>query len=209
MRRTLLTPILAAFLGASLIACASEKRPAEEAIKAAEDALEAVRAEVAEVVPDQVKTVEDEIASLKARFERGEYTEVIAAAAETTSKANGLAVAAEARKAELEAEAKKEMEALTTVWEEMSEGLPKMVAALEGRVDALSKAKQLPANVEKAAVEEARAGLATISEAWAEAQEAFKGGKIEEAVNKATMVKEKTAELMTKLGMQAPAAAGS
>jgi hypothetical protein len=43
--------------------------------------------------------------------------------------------------------------------------------------------------------------------AWSDAQEAFKGGKVDEAVAKAKIVKDKTAEIMTKLGMQVPQAA--
>ena len=91
----------------------------------------------------------------------------------------------------------------------MAEGLPKMVGAVESRIDTLSKSKTLPAKLDKATFEEAKAGLATVKQTWADAQEAFKGGKVEDAVTKATAVKDKTAEIMTKLGMQVPAAAKS
>ena len=98
---------------------------------------------------------------------------------------------------------------LTKKWEDMSAGLPKMVDALRSRVDILGQAKQLPAKVSKATFDEAKAGLATIDQTWAEAQAAFKGGKLEDALAKATTVKDKAAEIMTKLGMPVPAAAKS
>jgi hypothetical protein len=63
--------------------------------------------------------------------------------------------------------------------------------------------------VDKATFEEAKTGLTTIKQTWAEAQEDFKGGKVADAVAKGNSVKEKTAEIMTKLGMQVPAAAKS
>jgi len=71
------------------------------------------------------------------------------------------------------------------------------------------KAKQLQAKMTKATLDEAKAGLAIIDQTWTEAQEAFKGGKLEDAVAKANAVKDKTAEIMTKLEMTVPPAAKS
>ena len=208
MRQSLWTPLLIVIVGLSVVACASDKGPAELAIKAAEDAVAAVKAEAAQYVPDQLKAVDDGIAALKASFGKGDYKAVLAAAPDVTTKAKGLGEAAAAKKAEMAAMAAKTAE-LTKTWTEMAEGLPKMVGALESRVAILSKAKTLPAKLDKATFEEAKAGLATIKQTWAEAEEAFKGGKVEDAVAKANDVKTKTAEIMTKLGMQVPAAAKS
>jgi ABC-type transporter MlaC component len=47
------------FCLALVVACASDKGPAEVAIKAAEEAVNAVKAEAAKYVPDQLKKVED------------------------------------------------------------------------------------------------------------------------------------------------------
>ena len=212
MRKSLWTPLLVAIIACFLAACASDKGPAETAIKAAEDALAGARAEAAQYVPDQLKAVEDGIAALKANFAKGDYKAVLASAPDVTAKAQGLRGAAAAKKAELEAkaaEAAKKTAELTKTWTDMAEGLPKMVGALESRVDILSKAKTLPAKIDKATFEEAKTGLVTVKQTWAEAQEAFKGGKVEDAVAKATVVKDKSAEIMAKLGMQVPAAAKS
>jgi hypothetical protein len=208
MRQSLWTALLTVLVAFTLAACASDKGPAEIAIKAAEDALASVRAEAAQYVPDQVKAVEDGIAALKAGFAKGDYKAVLAAAPDVTARARALGAAAAAKKAEAVAMAAKTAE-LTKTWTDMAEGLPRMVGALESRVDILSKAKTLPAKIDKATFEEAKAGLAAVKQTWADAQESFKGGKVEDAVAKANTVKTKTAEIMTKLGMTVPAAAKS
>lgn len=208
MRQSLWTALLTVLAAFTLAACASDKGPAEIAIKAAEDALASVRTEAAQYVPDQVKAVEDGIAALKASFAKGDYKAVLAAAPDVTARARALGAAAAAKKAEAAAMAAKAAE-LTKTWTDMAEGLPKMVGALESRVDILSKAKTLPPKIDKATFEEAKAGLATVKQTWADAQESFKGGKVEDAVAKGNTVKTKTAEIMTKLGMTVPPAAKS
>jgi hypothetical protein len=197
--------VLVVFVGLTLAACASDKGPAEKAMKAAEDALAAVKAEAAKYVPEQAKAIEDALAAMKASFDKGDYKAVLAAAPDLTAKATALGAAATAKKAEMEAKAA----ALTKTWEELSAGLPKMVDALRSRVDILSKSKQLPAKMTKETLAEAKAGLATIDQTWIDAQAAFKGGQVEDAVAKANTIKDKTVEIMTKLGMQVPPAAKS
>jgi hypothetical protein len=206
MTRSVLRRVfLVVFVGLSLAACASDKGPAEQAVKAAEDALAAVKAEATKYVPDQAKAVEDGVAAMKASLQKGDYKAVLAAAPDLTAKAQALGAAAAAKKTEMEAKAA----ALTKTWEELSGGLPKMVDALRSRVDILSKAKQLPAKMTKATLDEAKAGLTTIDQTWTEAQAAFKDGKLDDAVAKANTTKDKTVEIMTKLGMTVPAAAKS
>ena len=205
MRTTPWVAVVIAIVGLSLVACASDKGPAELAVKAADDALAATRTEAAQYVPDQLKSVEDGIAALKANLAKGDYKAVLASAPDVTAKARALGDAAAAKKSELAAKTAQ----LTKTWTDMAEGLPKMVGALESRIDILSKAKALPAKLDRATFDEAKAGLASVKQTWADAQESFKGGKVEDAVTKATAVKDKTAEIMAKLGMQVPAAAKS
>jgi hypothetical protein len=185
---------------------ATRGRPSRPS-KAAEDAFNAVKTEAVQYVPEQARAVETQIASVKASLEKGDYKAVLAAAPDISGKARALRDAVAAKKAELEAKTKEMVTALTKEWEDMSAGLPKMVAALESRVSILDQAKKLPAKLEKTTVEAAKAGLAEVKQAWSDAQEAFKGGKVDEAVAKAKIVKDKTAEIMTKLGMQVPQAA--
>ena len=82
----------------------------------------------------------------------------------------------------------------------------KVLETIQGRVDILSKAKTLPANVDKATLEGAKTGLDSMNKAWADAQASFSSGNMADALAKANALKGQAAEIMTKLGMQAPAA---
>ncbi len=178
------------------VGCSQDKEPAEAAIKAAEAALSAAKAEAMKYVPDQVKGVEDALKTAKEAFEKKEYTQALNAAKDLPAKAKELADAAAAKKAEL-----------TKSWEEMAAGLPKMVEAIKSRVDILSKSKKLPKGMDKPKLEGAKAGLGEITQGWTDAENAFKGGNIADALAKGNAVKAKAAEIMTTLGMQPPAAA--
>jgi DNA repair exonuclease SbcCD ATPase subunit len=179
-------------------ACASDTKPAEEAIKAAESAIDAARGEGMKYIPDQVQALEDELKAAKDAFARKDYKTALNAAKDLPAKAKDLAAAAATKKEEL-----------TKAWEEMSGGLPKMVEAIKSRVDVLSKSKKLPANLDKAALDGVKAGLSEVAEMWNEAQNAFSGGNLADAVSKAETVKGKAVEMMNTLGMQVPAGAES
>ena len=183
------------FVSVLLSACASEKVPAETALKAAESAVNATVAEASKYVPDEAKALQDSLNSLKDSFAKGEYKAVLAGAPDLTAKTKALADAAAAKKA-----------SLTTSWTDISGGLPQVLQTIQGRVEILSKAKTLPANVDKAAVEGAQTGLDEMKKAWADAQASFSAGNLADALAKANALKSQAAEMMTKLGMQVPAA---
>ena len=186
----------------ALAACASDKEPAEKALRGAEDAVNAAVADGSKYLPDQARAVQSSLQSLKDTFAKGDYKAVLAGAGDVTSKAKSLADATAAKKAEFE----KMKAELTKDWEAMSSGLPKVVDAIKSRVDILSQAKKLPAGIDKAAVDGAKSGLETINKTWSEAQEAFKAGNVADAVAKAKTVKTMAADIMTKLGMAVPEA---
>jgi len=183
------------FCLALVVACASDKGPAEVAIKAAEEAVNAVKAEAAKYVPDQLKKVEDALKAAKDNFGKGEYKAALDGAKDLAGKAKDLAAVAAAKKAEL-----------TKSWDELSAGVPKAAEELKAKIDSLSKAKKLPAGVEKSAVEAAKAGYDEAVKGAAEAMEVYKAGNLSEAVAKAKAIKDKIAELMASLGGQAQAA---
>jgi hypothetical protein len=183
-------------LAACMTACNTAKAPAEAAIKAADDALAGVRAEASQYVPDQLKGFEDALAAAKDNFQKGEYQLALTGAQDLAAKATDLATAVTAKKDEL-----------TKSWQDMSGGLPGIVEAIQKRVDILSKAKKLPAGLEKDAFETAKASLATVTQTWTDASTAFQGGNLMDAVSKANAVKEKAVEIMNALGMKPPEAA--
>ena len=179
-------------------ACASDKGPAEQAMKAADAAITEIRGEAAKWVPDQARALESSLASVKEKFGKGDYKAVLAEAPPLANRAKEVAAAAAAKKGEL-----------TKSWEEMSVGLPKMVDAVKSRVDILSQSKKLPANVSKEKFEAAKAGLAEATKGWEDATAAYKGGNVADAVAKADVVKKKTVEALEALGMPVPSAAKS
>jgi hypothetical protein len=181
-----------------LSACASDKAPAEQAVKAAETAVANAKAEAAKWVPDQALSLDAALASVKDKFTKGDYKAVLAEAPALATQAQSVAAAAAAKKAEL-----------TKSWEEMSAGLPKMVEAVKSRVDILSKSKKLPANVTKEKFETAKADLAAATQGWTDAMAAYSGGNVADAVAKANTVKQKTVEALEALGMPVPPAAKS
>ena len=181
-----------------LVACSSDKGPAELAIKAAEEAVNASKAEAAKYVPEELKSLEGALTAVKDKFANKDYKAAITEAQALTGKAKDLLGAANAKKEEL-----------TKSWTDLSEGLPKMVGAIQSRVDILSKSKKLPANLTAEKFTEAKSGLAAAQEEWGKAMESFKAGNIADAVSAANSVKVKAVSAMEILGMPVPAGAKS
>ena len=176
--------------------CAGNSKPAEEAIKAAEAAIDSVKGEAAKYIPDQVKGLEEGLKTAKDAFAKKDYTAALNAVKDLPGKAKELAAAAAAKKIEL-----------TKTWEDVSRGLPKMVGAIQSRVDILSKSKKLPTNLDKAKFDSVKAGLAEATQMWGDAQKDFSSGNLADAVSKAKTLKDKAMEMMTTLGMQIPSGA--
>lgn len=185
--------ILAATL---LAACGSgDKGPAETALKAAEAAIDSAKGEASKYMPDQVKSLESGLSSVREKLSKGDYKAVLSEAPALTSKAQEIASAAAAKKAEL-----------TKSWEGLSSGMPRVVEAIKSRVDILSQSKKLPAGMSAETLAQAKAGLSEITQQWTVATEAAKGGNLMDAVAKASSVKVKAAEVLTLLKMPVPEA---
>ena len=179
-----------------LAACGGgDKGPAETALKAAEAAIDSAKGEASKYMPDQVKSLESALSSAREKLSKGDYKAVLSEAPALTSKAQEVASAAAAKKAEL-----------AKSWEDMSAGMPKVVEAIKSRVDILSQSKKLPAGMSAETLAQAKAGLSEITQQWTAATEASKGGNLMDAVAKASSVKVKAAEVLTLLHMPVPEA---
>ena len=191
-RWTCLTVVL---LAAALVAaCASQKAPAEAAVKAAEQAFDVAKAEAMKYVPDQVKGVQSSLEAAKAALAKGDYQAALTTAQALPGQIGDLQAAAAAKKAEL-----------TQTWATLSAGLPQVVQAIQSRVDILAKAKKLPPGLDQAKLDSAKSGLAAMTEAWSAATAAAGSGDVAEAVSKASAVKGQAVEVLTALGMPVPA----
>ena len=188
-----------ALVCAATLACNSGKAPAEAAMKLAEEAVAGAQTEAASLVPDDMKSLSDDLAAARDAMTKGDYKTALASAQSIQQKANDVLAKAKAKKDEL-----------TATWNQMSDSVPKMVDAIKSRVDILSQSKKLPAGMDAAKLASAKDGLATATTAWTEAQDAFKASKWTDAIAKGTSAKDKATEVMGMLGMQAggaPAAA--
>jgi len=179
-----------------LVACVSaNKEPAAAAIKAAEDAFNAVKGEAMKYVPDKANSVEDAIIIAKASFDKGNFDAALETAKAIPEKVKVLTTAIEAKKVEL-----------TRSWEEISGGMPEMLDAIKDRLDILSASKKLPKTLDKAKLEGAKADYEAAAKMWVDAKSTFSEGNMTDAIAKAKTVKEKAMEVMNNLGMQAPEA---
>lgn len=196
-------------LGLALSACSNQMEPAKKAIADIEAAVSAAGADAQRYIPDQVKAVTDQLAGLKAKFEQKDYDAVVAGAPAVLAKAQGLLAAkdaavkqAAAKQAEAAAnQAAAAAQALATDWETLSATVPDAIAAVDSRVNILTKSKKLPANVTKDALTTAQANLADAKSSWQTATAAQSAGKISDAVIAAQQAKENTDAALASLGM--------
>lgn len=180
--------------------CANQKGPATKAIADAEAAIAAFKDDAARLLPDDLSSVESTLTGLKDSLARGDYKAVLAAAPDLTKKITELRDATSARKAEWEAATA----AAKEEWTAYAADLPKMLEAIQSRVDILGKARRLPRNVSKDAFESAKAGLDSMKSQWAAANDAFNAGDAIGAAKQAQAVKDKGNEVLGQLGL-APA----
>ena len=126
--------VLAAF---AIAGCANKMAPAQKAIADIEAAVAAAGEDATKYIPDEVQAVNDQVANLKAMFDKKDYKGVLAAAPAVLTQAQGLTSAAAAKKTEM-------MDAYAGEWSTLSSSVPEAVAAIQSRVDVLSKSKKLP-----------------------------------------------------------------
>ena len=174
------------------IACNSGKAPAEAALKLAEEAVNSARAEAESLVPDDFKSLSDDLAAAKEAYAKGDYKGALAAAQSIQQKANDVTAKAKAKKDEMAAG-----------WNAVAADVPKMVEAVKSRVDILSQSKKLPKGLDQAKFDAAKNDLASATSAWAEASAAQAAGKWNDAIAKANEAKAKATAAMAGLGMQA------
>jgi hypothetical protein len=195
MKSPNLNTLFASFaLLAILAACANQKEPAQQAIAAAETAVNSVAADASKYLPDRYAELTGALATIKGNFDKGDYKAVLAAAPSLMTEVKSVGDAAMAKKDEV-------MNALKGDWTTLASNIPSMVSAIQSRVDILSKAKKLPAKLSAQSLDTAKAGLESMKNMWAQAGAAFSAGNVESAVSTAKSVQAKGQEILGLLGM--------
>ena len=188
--------LLAAFAATIALAACSQKDPAQEAITAAENALNAVYEDAAKYVPERYAEVKTSLETARTAFKEERYADAIAAVRNVPAEAEALAkeaaTAKEKRIAELNAE-----------WARISGSLPELLAGIGGRLEELGNLRKLPEGMDKQLLDEAHAALASARSAWDEAGAAQGRGDLETAVGKARDAEGMAQDLVGRLGMPA------
>lgn len=164
---------------------------ADAAIKAAEAAFADIQSDATVYVPEQAKAVQDAIAAAKDTFAKGDFQAALTEAQALPAKIADLKAAAEAKRGEL-----------MKTWQTWSAGLPGVVSSIQAKMD--QYAKKLPKGMTKQAYEGAKTTFDTVTKGWVEAEEAFKGGNLVDAVSKAAGLKATVSQLLALLGMEIP-----
>jgi hypothetical protein len=177
-----------------LAACANPMEPAKNALDNINSRLSAVSADAQKYIPDQLSHAQTKVADLSASFDKKDYAAVLAGAPAVLSEVNGLAGAAAAKKDEI-------LKALGTEWRSLAVSIPQSMSAVQTRIDALSKSRHVPKDIDLGA---AKSGLADATSAWDKAQSAFKAGNAADAVSTAKDARGKLESAATALKLDLP-----
>jgi hypothetical protein len=189
-----------AFAALLLAACGSQMEPAQRSISDIEAALSTAASDAAKYVPDQLTDVRRELGDLKATFDRQDYAGVLKAAPAVMERAQNLASAAAARKAEL-------TQALGEEWSGLAARLPGYMTTIQSRIEFLAKKsnRKMAAGID---LDAARGSLSEDSSVWSKAQAAFATGNLGEAVTTAKSLESSLEGLAgtLKIELKSPAA---
>jgi hypothetical protein len=175
--------------------CAQQRAPANKALEAVESSLKDIRDDAARYAPDGLKSIEAQLKNLKQSYDDKNYDNVLAGTPSLQKAVDSLKNAVESGKAQ----ARSAAAAAKTEWEGLNAEVPKMVDAIQARVDELSNKKRLPLGVSKDEFEGAKAGLESMKTLWADAKSEFAKGDAIEATSKAKTVKGMAQEVKEKL----------
>jgi hypothetical protein len=173
--------------------CGKMKNEATQALTTLETSVSGLKEEGMKYAPVAYQGVESTLATLKDSLAKEDYKSVLAGTPELTKAVDSLKTAI--------ASGKEQFEAATAEWGSLAADVPKMVEAIQSRVDILSSSKKLPKNISQEAFDGAKSGLDSMKSMWSEATAAATDGKPGEAVEKAKAVKAKGAEVLAALGM--------
>jgi hypothetical protein len=177
-----------------IVACTNQMEPAKNALDNINATLTAVSPDAQKYIPDQLASAQSKVAELTAAYDKKDYQAVLASAPAVLAEVNGLAAAAGAKKDD-------DLKALGKEWRSLAASIPQSVTAVQTRIDALSKTKHVPKDIDLGA---AKSGLADATSAWEKAQSAFNSGNAPDAVTAAQDAKSKLDSAAAALKLNLP-----
>lgn len=175
-------------------ACVNQMEPAKNALDNINTQLTAVSADAQKYVPDQYAQAQTKVAALQASFDKKDYQAVIAGAPAVLTEINGLSTAAAAKKDEM-------VKAVGNEWRSLAASVPASVTAVQSRIDALTKSRHVPKDVDLKA---AKSGLDDANASWSKAEDAFKAGNPDDAVTAGKDAQSKIASAAAALKLTLP-----
>jgi hypothetical protein len=183
-----------------LVACSSQKEPAQKMISDIQGTVDAAQADAAKYVPDQLAEVQNKLGSLKSDYDKKNYKAVVDGGAPVLSAAQALEGAATAKRDLI-------ARGFSDKWTAYQNAVPGNASAIQSRIDFLSKKenKKLAGGVDLA---EARSSLSDAEATWTKAQDAFSASNVEQADIIAKTVQDKLSAIAAsmKLNLNQPAA---
>ncbi|MGB7845534.1 MAG: hypothetical protein WBL63_07955 [Candidatus Acidiferrum sp.] len=172
--------------------CGNAQRDATDAaISAAQAAINAVQGEAEKYVPEQLQAAQAALQKAKDALAKEDYQAALKAAQDATNKARDLAVAAAAKKDEL-----------NKGWADLKVSMPKSLDAVKAKLNAYAHGARLPVGLDKDKLEEAKTQYEQLKQVWADASAAAAQGDLGEAMKKASAIKDPLAKLMELLGIK-------
>jgi hypothetical protein len=187
-------------MGISLLlatASCSSKAPAEAALKAADDSIEAIRADAEVYAPMEFGQLVDSATSAREMYTNGDYKGALAAAQAIPPKTE-----------EVKAQVATTKESMIAEWSQMQTAVPAMVQEISAKVAEMASTKKMPKGMTKEQFAETQAKVESMNQMWTQATGAATGGQVKTAVEHGQHVKAMAEEIMMQLGMT-PAPAGA
>lgn len=179
-----------------LVACNSQKGPAEAAFAQIQASVAPVSADLEKYAPDEYAQLSAQIDDMKAKLNARDYAAALAARTAVMAKLVAVSGVAGKHKNELAAQ-------LSGDWRALSASVPGMLAQLGTRISNLQGAAKLPANVSAAALAQAKQSVSELNMEWSAALDAMQARDIATAVAKAHAIDKRAAELGSMLGVKA------
>lgn len=196
----------AAIVTASLAigGCANREAPATRAVADARAALATFRDQAERFAAGELQQVDAALADLEAHLQKGDYGVMADAAPALSTQIEALYATTVERRA---AHEQANITARVT-WATLAEDMPKMIQALQSRIDVLAKSRRLPADLDRTQFDAVRARFEQMKSLWLEAAAAVASGEVVEAVGHGERAAAKGAEAMSLLGMTVDTAGG-
>ena len=175
------------------LACQSGRAPAEAALRIAQTAVDGARAEAQAMLPDEVRSLEEDLLAGRKSLEQGDYKAALAAAQTLQQRAN-----------EVIAHARSKRDAMAAEWTALSAEMPGLIASLMQQVDALHRTRKMPKGVDARRVREARSEVGSATDAWNAAIEAHRAGNVPGALTKGRESRERLQRAAGMVGAEAP-----